>query len=321
MNGIDNKGRGPVRTRGRLALAAAVALAVPCATLAQEQGAMPMDHGAMPGLDHGTMHDAGAAEPKETATTPDELMTHDMAAMQGGSPPPDARDPHAYSGGYGFGAIPRPRLADEKRFASLLIERLEAVRTPDANSAAYELQGWFGRDYDRLVLDAEGEVADDRLHEARTELLWSHAFAAYWDTRLGLRYDSGSGPDRTWLAAGVQGLAPYWFELNATAYAGDEGRTALRLGAEYELLFTQRLILEPRVETNLYGKSDPKRELGSGVSDVVAGLRLRYEVRRKFAPYVGVEWRGLYGETADFVRAAEEPDNETRWVAGLRAWF
>lgn len=240
---------------------------------------------------------------------------------QGGSPPPDARDPHAYSGGYDFGPIPRPRLADEHSFGSLLIDRFESVQTSDNSSAAYDLQGWFGRDYDRAVLKAEGEVDDGKVQEARTELLWGHAVAAYWDTQLGLRHDSGVDPARNWLAFGVQGLAPYWFEVGATAYVGEEGRSALRLEAEYELLFTQRLILQPRFEASLYGKRDEARELGSGLSDATAGLRLRYEIRRQFGPYLGVEWHGLYGETADFARAADEPTDETRWVAGLRAWF
>ncbi len=145
--------------------------------------------------------------------------------------------------------------------------------------------------------------------------------APYWDTQLGVRYDSGVGPDRGWLAFGIQGLAPYWFEVDATAYVGGNGRSALRLGAEYELLLTQRLILQPRVEFNLYGKRDQARDIGRGLSDGIAGLRLRYEITRQIAPYVGVEWAAKFGQTAGFARAEGEKTTETRWVAGLRVWF
>ena len=179
----------------------------------------------------------------------------------------------------------------------------------------------IGRDYNKLVIKAEGEVAGGKLTEARTEALWSHAFATFWDAHLGLRQDSGIGPGRTWLAFGVQGLAPYWFEIDATAYVGRNGRTALRLGAEYELLITQKLIVQPRIEANFYGKSDPAREIGKGLSNLTTGVRLRYEFSRQFAPYVGVEWANRFGATADMARAAGEPTRSTRFVAGVRFWF
>jgi copper resistance protein B len=212
-------------------------------------------------------------------------------------------------------------MGDVHNFYGLLVDRLERVRTRDNASTEYDLQAWYGRDYDRVVLKAEGERDGGRLQEARTELLWGHAVAAYWDTQLGLRYDGGTEPSRQWLAFGVQGLAPYWFELETTAYFGEQGRTALRFAAEYELLLTQKLILQPRLETNLYGKRDEARALGHGLSDLVAGVRLRYEIRREFAPYVGIERSGKFGGTADFARADGKQTMETRVVAGLRFWF
>jgi copper resistance protein B len=242
----------------------------------------------------------------------------DHGSMQGGSPPPDARDPHAYSGGYTRGPL---RLGDEHRFGSLLVDRFESVRGRDNTATEYDLQAWYGRTYDRAVLKAEGDVDGGKLHDARTELLWGHAVAAYWDTQLGVRHDSGVKPDRNWLAVGVQGLAPYWFEVDATAYVGEGGRTALRLDAEYELLLTQKLILQPRLEANFYGKSDAARERGSGLADATAGVRLRYEIRREFAPYVGIEWAGKYGGTADFARAAGGRTRQSQLVAGVRFWF
>lgn len=243
-------------------------------------------------------------------------------AMQGGSAPAGARDPHAYSGGYDFGMRHGMKMADEEVMAGLWINRLERVKNSDDQfSNAYDLQGWIGKDYDRLVVKAEGDVAEGKLHDARTELLWSHAVSAYWDAQLGVRHDSGIDPSQNWLALGMQGLAPYWFEMDVAAYVGEQGRTALRISAEYELLLTQKLILQPRVEAVFYGKQDETRELGAGLSNMVTGLRLRYEIKREFAPYVGVDWTGKYGGTAEHARTANTNTNERNVVAGLRIWF
>jgi len=244
----------------------------------------------------------------------------DMGAMPGGSALPEARDPHAYSDGYDFGPYPL-HMADTHSLASLLVDRFEAVRGDDNSFAAYDLQAWYGRTYDRAVLKSEGDADGGEVQEARSELLWGHAVAAYWDTQLGARHDSGEGPNREWLAFGVQGLAPYWFEVELAGYLGEAGRTTLRFNTEYELLFTQKLILQPRIEANAYGKDDAGRGLGSGLSNLTAGVRLRYEIRREFAPYVGIEWARKFGETGDLARAAGEDASETAFVAGLRFWF
>lgn len=280
----------------------------------------------MPAMDHSQMDHGQTAQEKathESSSTADSTGSHDThAAMQGGSPPTDARDPHAYSDGLRFPQDRPLRMADEQLHFAFLADRLEVVHTPDESSGAYDVMARYGRDYDRAMLRAEGHVADGRLEEASTELFWSHAVAAYWDAQLGLSHDSGEGlPGRTWLAFGVQGLAPYWFEMDLTAYLGDEGRSALRFEAEYELLFTQRLVLQPRVEVNLYGKEDAELGRGSGLSEATAGLRLRYEIRRELAPYLGIEWSGKYGGTADFARAAGTEVRETRAVAGIRLWY
>jgi copper resistance protein B len=220
-------------------------------------------------------------------------------------------------------AQPEPRqlkLADEHAFWSVLGDRLEYH--DDSESTVYDIQAWYGTTYNRFVAKAEGDIADGRLEESSTDLLWGHALNAYFDTQLGVRLDQyDGGEDRQWLALGVQGLAPYWFELDVTAYAGDEGRTALSAEAEYELLLTQRLILQPRAELNLYGKDDPENGLGSGLSDLALGLRLRYEFSRQFGPYIGVEWTDTYGDTADYRRAAGDDTSDTQFVAGLRFWF
>mgnify|MGYP003638567378 FL=1 len=254
-------------------------------------------------------------------------MDHGDMQMQGGSAPADARDPHAYSDGYtlteGPYAQPGPRqlkLADEHAFWSVLGDRLEYQE--DSDSTVYDIQAWYGTTYNRFVIKAEGDIADGTLEESSTELLWGHALNAYFDTQFGVRLDQyDEGKDRQWLAIGMQGLAPYWFELDVTAYVGDDGRTALSAEAEYELLLTQRLILQPRAELNLYGKDDLDNRLGSGLSDLAVGLRLRYEFSRQFSPYIGVEWTDTYGDTADYRRAAGEDTSGTQFVAGLRFWF
>ena len=311
-------------------------------------GAMQADSAAMPaesmsGMDHGSIGTGPATMPTESMPGMDHKAMSDMPSgatagmagmdhgdmkAQGGPAPADARDPNEYSDGYeldqGPYALPGPRqlrLADEHSFGTVLFDRLEHVHGRDGSATVYDAQAWFGRDYDKLVIKAEGEVARGRLQDARTELLWGHAVAPYWDTLLGVRYDSGVGPERHWLAFGVQGLAPYWFEVGATAYIGSQGRTALRLDTEYDILLTQKLILQPRAEFNFYGKDDVARDIGSGLSSGVIGLRLRYEINRQLAPYIGVERSEKFGQTANFARAADERTAETLWVAGVHFWF
>ncbi len=295
----------------------------------------------MPGMDHSDMnHNAMPAMPEmkhdmhgsDTPPSQEQDMrgmahgtseTGDMEDMnmRGGPPPPDARDPHAYSGGYELSPN-HAHMGDNHNFGFFLADRFEAVRTDEHSSAAYDLQGWYGRIYDRAVMKAEGEVDNGRLSDARSELLWGHAIATLWDSQLGVRYDSGGeGSNQTWLALGVQGLAPYWFELDATAYVGKEGRAALTLEAEYELLLTQKWILQPRMEADFYSKADAERGQGSGLSELSAGIRLRYEIRREFAPYIGVEWSSKFGGTADFARVDGLDTAETQAVAGIRFWL
>ena len=250
-----------------------------------------------------------------------EISHADHGESQQQAPSTGLRDPHAWSDGYGFGPIPRPHLADEHPMGGILVERFESVHEDRNNSAAYELRGWYGRDFDRVVIKAEGDVDGGEIEEATTELLWSHAIAPFWNGELGLRHDSGNVPDRSWLAIGIEGISPYWFEIGASAYLGSNGRSAVTLSAEYELLLTQRLILQPRLEANLYGKRDSERRVDSGLSDAVAGVRLRYEIRREFAPYVGIEWAGKFGGTADMERNAGAETSRQHLVAGVRFWF
>jgi copper resistance protein B len=209
---------------------------------------------------------------------------------------------------------------DAARIGMVLVDRFE---WRDAGAAAGEWDGhaWYGDDYNKLWFKTEGQSVRGRTEDARAELLWDRIVARWWSLQLGARQDFGSGPPRTWAAVGVQGLAPQWFSIEGTLYVGDAGRTAARFQAYYDLLFTQRLIFQPELEVNLYGKSDPERDLGSGISDLEFGLRLRYEFRREFAPYIGLTWNQTFGETADLRRAAGERANELCAVAGVRLWF
>jgi len=176
-------------------------------------------------------------------------------------------------------------------------------------------------DYNKLGFKTEGVQVGNVTEDARAELLWDRIFSRWWSAQAGVRHDFAAGPSRNWLALGVQGLAPYFFHIEATVYAGDSGRTAARFRAEYELLFTQRVVLQPLFELNAYGKDDPERHIGAGVSDLQLGLRLRYEIRRECAPYVGVAWLRSLGKTADLVREAGEDPSVVQFVAGIRFWL
>ncbi|MES3006840.1 MAG: copper resistance protein B [Pseudomonadota bacterium] len=290
-------------------------------TPAQAQAPAPV---SAPAVDH-SQHTAPASAP---VTTP--AVDHSQHMMApAASAPLSARDPHAYSGGYQRGSglyalaqgHDQMHMADSHRFGAIVIDQLERASGHDDDATVYDLQAWISQGYQRVTLKAEGDIEERTLEESRTELLWSRALSPYWDTQLGVRHDTGAKPDQSWLALGLQGLAPYWFEIDATAYLGSGGQTSLRLDTEYELLLTQQLILQPAAELNLYGKSDTARSVGSGLSDVTLGVRLRYEFTRQFAPYVGVEWTGKYGDSREFTRAAGEKSSDTRWVAGVRFWL
>lgn len=272
---------------------------------AMENEAMAgMDHSmhdaAVPAMDHGAMHGMDHAH---ASTVVAELRSAD------------------YSDGIGHGSMPGMDMIDDRSLTMLRIDQLEATHGRDANGQAWAVQGWYGNDSDKLWLRSEGERTGGRIDHGQVELLWSHAIAPFWDSQLGVRQDMGAGPQRQWAAFGIQGLAPYWFELEATAYVGPSGRSAARLRVDYELLFTQRLILQPEFELNLHGRNDAVTRTGRGLSDSKFGLRLRYEIRRELAPYIGVVWSQRYGATADYARLDGEPVTDRQLVAGVRLWF
>ena len=233
--------------------------------------------------------------------------------------PPDPPQTHVHDMTYDE-MVEMMGMDDRALFGKVTLDRLE-WRDAEVATYAWDVAAWYGGDFNKVRLATEGEHADGSVADARVELLWDRILTAWWSTRLGVRADAGAGPTRDWLAFGVAGLAPGFFELEAMAFVGDSGRAALRLSADYDLLITQRLVLQPEAELNFYGSDDPERLIGSGLADLEIGLRLRYELSREFAPYLGVSWSKRFGESADLSQAAGAETDELSLVAGLRVWF
>lgn len=210
---------------------------------------------------------------------------------------------------------------DDPILTMLLVDQFETRSTDGSDPFVVSGQMWIGRDLNKLWLKADYERVGGETEQAELQALYSRAIAPYWDVQVGVRRDFNPKPTRDWLAIGVQGLAPYFFEVDTAVFIGENGRSALRLEAEYEFMFTQRWILSPDVEINLHGKDDPDTGTGSGLSDIEVGLRLRYEIRREIAPYIGINWSSKFGQTADFARAAGSDVEDTQFVAGIRFWF
>ena len=205
---------------------------------------------------------------------------------------------------------------------AIILDRLEATSGNGAEGYAWDAQGWYGGDINRFSWKSEGEGAfDGDLEHAELQLLYSRAVTPYFDLQGGVRQTYRPEGDRTDLVLGVQGLAPYWFEVEASAYIEPSGRTHVRFETEYDLLITNRLVLQPLVEFEVYGRADRERLIGTGLSTGELGLRLRYEFRREFAPYVGVVWTRRFFGTADQARAAGQDVAGTRLAVGLRTWF
>ena len=190
---------------------------------------------------------------------------------------------------------------------------------PDA--LAWRGEAWVGKDERKLFLKTRGERSNESTEEFELQLLYEQAIAPFWDLQFGWRGDLQPDQRRNWFALGVEGLAPGFIESELTAFAAGSGRTAARARFAYELLFTQKLVLEPEIELDWYGKDDPANGIGSGISSLEAGLRLRYALRKEFAPYIGLNWVRLYGDTGRYARAAGEDSSDLQVLAGLRFWF
>jgi copper resistance protein B len=299
-----------------------------------EEPAEPVDHAAM---GHGAPPPQEPAQPIDHAAMghdmpmPEQAQPVDHTAMGHGLPPaaptaprepiPVLTDADRAAAFTDAGGHEAHDMHDEAIHSFVLFDRLEAWTADEGTGMEWEGQAWIGSDLNRLWLRSEGERVDGHTEAADLEVLYGRSIARWWDLVAGVRHDFKPGASQDFVAIGVMGLAPYKFEVAATVYIGESGQTAARAEIEYETLLTNRLILQPLVEINLYGQNDPRRGIGSGLSTVEAGLRLRYEFTRKFAPYIGVVHERAFGRTADFRRDEGEDTSDTRFVAGLRIWF
>lgn len=289
-------------------------------------------------------HDMTAMTMPWPTTTPDPNAGHDTSAMtlpdvetsaDNAGRPPEQAPPSAALGPPDYAAdlyfdlaemaAARRQLLAENgdiRTRVVIFDRLEASFADDQEGYAWDAQGWYGGDTHRFWWKSEGEGAfDGELETAEVQALYSRAFTPYFDFQAGVRQTYRPEGDRTDLVVGVQGLAPYWFDVDAAAFLSNKGELTARAEAEYELRLTQRLILQPRAELNLSAEDIPELAIGAGLSSAEVGVRLRYEVHREFAPYVGVEWTSSFGDTRDFIEARGGDAEVTRLVVGVRAWF
>ncbi|WP_255500300.1 copper resistance protein B [Brevundimonas sp. P7753] len=299
-------------------------------------------HNRAPAADPHAGHDMGqtpAADPH---------AGHDMSAMAPGAPniptsvdavggrmvetppPAAARAAPAHAADLLFDpavmAAARKQLLAENgdvRTTAVLIDTLEASFDDGEEGYSWNAQGWTGGDINRFWWKTEGEGAfDGKLHDAEVQALYSRAVAPFWDVQAGVRQDfRPDGDDTTHLTLGVQGVAPYWFEVSAAAFLSTDGDLTARAEAEYDQRLTQKWILQPALELEMSASDIPELEMGSGLTSVTAGLRLRYEIRKEFAPYVGVEWSRSFGDTADYAKARGDDVEATRFVVGIKAWF
>ena len=208
------------------------------------------------------------------------------------------------------------------RVGAVMIDQLEATSVDGEEGYAWDAQGWYGGDIHRFWWKSEGEGEfGGALEEAELQALYSRAFTPYFDFQTGLRQTYRPEGGRTDLVVGVQGLAPYWFEVDAAAFLSNKGELTARAEVEYDQRITQKLILQPRAEVNLSAEDIPELGIGSGLSTLQVGARLRYEIHREFAPYVGVDWTRSFGDTRDFAEARGRSAEDTRVVVGIRAWF
>jgi copper resistance protein B len=202
----------------------------------------------------------------------------------------------------------------------VLFDQLEWQHIHGANGLRWDNSSWIGGDINRLWIKTEGEAVDGVIDDADVRVMYGRSFSRWWEWVAGGRHEMRPSPSHTWLSVGLHGLAPQWFEIDAMAYIGPNGHTAARLEAEYEVLLTNRLMLQPLVELSLAGKDDPDRGIGPGLSTAEVGFRLRYEVRRELAPYAGVVWHKKLFGTGDYARAAGKDAGGWHFVAGLRLW-
>ena len=212
-------------------------------------------------------------------------------------------------------------MEDDPVELKLMLDKFEVGRVDGTNVASWEGGLWVGKDLNKLWIMSEGERAAGETEGSENRLLYSRAISPFWDIQAGLRHDTVPGESRDYANIGIHGLAPYYFETDANISFGENEQVKLNASFEYEMMLTQKLVLSPEIEFNAYAKDDDAMGVGSGLSDIGAGLRLRYEVKREFAPYIGINWGKKFGGTADLARAEGKDTSETMFVIGVRAWY
>ncbi|WP_244141617.1 copper resistance protein B [Burkholderia gladioli] len=212
-------------------------------------------------------------------------------------------------------------MGDTELHSYFVFDQLEWQRRAAGGTLNWNGNGWIGGDLDRLWLRTEGSRVGSRLEDAEIQALWGHSITPWWHLIAGVRHDFRPSAAQTWLAFGIQGLALYNFESEVTAFVGQRGQASLRVEGRYDLLITNRLILQPSLEANLFAKNDAARGQGAGLGDTSLGLRLRYEVDRQFAPYLGISWDRSYGNSARMVVREGGRRSELSVLAGVRVWF
>jgi len=278
-------------------------------------------------------HCTPSALPRGQADGTDAHAGHDMSAVPGPDPQPGPAPPEALAGpkhaadAYWGQAMDRGRniLREEHGgmpASKLLVDRAETRLKDGRDGYLLDAQAWYGGDIDKVWLKSEVEGSwSERLEHAEVQALWSHAIDPWFDLQAGVRYDPQPGPNRTHLVLGVQGLAPYWWEVEGAVFLSNKGDVTARAEAEYDLRITQKLILQPRAEVELSAQDIEELGIGAGLSEGSLGLRLRYQISPLVAPYIGVEYEHAFGDTRDFRRAEGERADGLNLLAGVRLWF
>jgi copper resistance protein B len=261
---------------------------------------------------------------------------HDMSAMPadesaesdvGDASAPAAPGDHAADAVFGAEVMAQSRkeLAYEvggMGYSLVMLDLAEVGFQKGRETYRFEGEAFTGGNINRFGVKFEGEGAfGGRLDDLELQALYSRAIAPYWNLQAGVRHDIKPDPSRTYIVAGVEGIAPYWFKVNAATFLSNKGEVRARVEASYDQRITQKLILQPRIEANFSFQDIAAIGVGAGLSDFEAGLRLRYEIKQEFAPYIGVEWRKQTGDTARFARLAGDDPDTLSVVAGVRIWF
>lgn len=216
---------------------------------------------------------------------------------------------------------------DSENFGLMLLDLLEYKSAGSDSTLNWDIVGWRGGDVHRLWVKSEGSSAttSPAKNETDLQLLYGRSVSAFFDAQIGARLEqvwgAGQSASRLSAAMGLQGLALYRFEFEAALFVGEAGHISARISANKDFLLTQKTITQFRFESIGAAKRSDKFETGSGVNDLSLGLRLRYEIKREIAPYIGVSWTHLFGETADFRKLAGGESSEMNAVGGLRLWY